>query len=302
MVAFLLHISHWASRPFPWYFDASPRPLSQAASSARAGCTNKECKDAKVKIGKGELRVGTWIENERFQSGCVTPKVLANIRTAWEDIRSDETDYNSLDGYEELPELYQAKIRDALEQGHVDNADWKGDLECNQPGAKFFRVPGSKKKKQAEDADAKNGDSVKPSENTQEKAADVKDDDSKPGGKKARATKNGTEEEKPTKNGKKPAAKKKGTSDETSADADVDAGAQSKKRGRPQKAGAEDSTKPAKKGTKRKATKDDYHEAAGEEKPKRRGRPTKGQKSQTDDQDGAPEKPKRGRKKATESD
>lgn len=56
----------------------------------------------------------------------MTPKVLANIRTAWEDIRSNETDYNSLDGYDELPELYQDKIRVALEQGHVDNADWKG--------------------------------------------------------------------------------------------------------------------------------------------------------------------------------
>lgn len=38
------------------------------ASTSRAGCQNKECKDEKVKISKGELRFGTWIDTERFQS------------------------------------------------------------------------------------------------------------------------------------------------------------------------------------------------------------------------------------------
>lgn len=37
---------------------------------------------------------------------------------------NDDLDY--LDGYEELPEDLQKKVRQALEQGHVDDEDWNG--------------------------------------------------------------------------------------------------------------------------------------------------------------------------------
>lgn len=40
----------------------------ELASTGRAGCQNKECKDQKAKIEKGELRFGTWVDSQNFQS------------------------------------------------------------------------------------------------------------------------------------------------------------------------------------------------------------------------------------------
>lgn len=37
-----------------------------------------------------------------------------------------KSDYSLLDGYDELPEELQEKVRRALENGHVDDEDWKG--------------------------------------------------------------------------------------------------------------------------------------------------------------------------------
>lgn len=57
--------------------------------------------------------------------GCVTPKQFVNIRAKLtpEDGTLDAT---SLDGYDELSEDLQTKIKEAIEQGHVADADWKG--------------------------------------------------------------------------------------------------------------------------------------------------------------------------------
>ena len=52
--------------------------------------------------------------------GCVTPKVLQNING------SIEGNYDLLDGYEDLPEGDQEKVRKALEDGHVDDDDFNG--------------------------------------------------------------------------------------------------------------------------------------------------------------------------------
>lgn len=41
---------------------------TEQASTGRAGCKNKECKDQGIKILKGELRHGSWVDTERFQS------------------------------------------------------------------------------------------------------------------------------------------------------------------------------------------------------------------------------------------
>ncbi|PYI02265.1 zf-PARP-domain-containing protein [Aspergillus sclerotiicarbonarius CBS 121057] len=124
----------------------------EEASTGRAGCKNKECKDQGIKIAKGELRHGSWVDTERFQSyawrhwGCVTPKIVANMIEAVGDANeSGERDYTALDGYEELPQEAQAKVRKALEQGHVDDEDWKGDVELNRPGKTGFRKRASKK-------------------------------------------------------------------------------------------------------------------------------------------------------------
>ena len=52
--------------------------------------------------------------------GCVTPEVLHN----WHE--KAEGDMDLIDGYDELPDDAQEKVKRALEQGHVDDEDWKG--------------------------------------------------------------------------------------------------------------------------------------------------------------------------------
>ncbi|EAW21262.1 uncharacterized protein NFIA_064260 [Aspergillus fischeri NRRL 181] len=143
----------------------------QAASTGRAGCQNKECKEEKIKIGKGELRLGTWVDTEKLQSffwrhwGCVTPKIIANLNEAVEEASGDSKDLDAIDGFEELPSGYQEKVRKALEQGHVDDEDWKGDPEMNRPGMMGFRKRAPKKKKtdeeEAESASEKEGKTPK---------------------------------------------------------------------------------------------------------------------------------------------
>ena len=55
-----------------------------------------------------------------FNRGCVTPKVLFN----WKE--SSGLDMELVDGYEELPEDQQEKVKRAIEQCHVDDDDWNG--------------------------------------------------------------------------------------------------------------------------------------------------------------------------------
>ena len=48
----------------------------------------------------------------------MTPKQISNLK------KGIEGDPNQLDGYDELPEGFQQKIVNALEQGHIDDEDW----------------------------------------------------------------------------------------------------------------------------------------------------------------------------------
>ena len=52
--------------------------------------------------------------------GCVTPAVLHN----WHEVA--QGDMEMVDGYDDLPDDAKAKIKRALEQGHVDDEDWGG--------------------------------------------------------------------------------------------------------------------------------------------------------------------------------
>ncbi len=52
--------------------------------------------------------------------GCVTPQVLANV------VKYIEGEYELFDGLVDLEEEDQETIKRALEQGHVDDDDWKG--------------------------------------------------------------------------------------------------------------------------------------------------------------------------------
>lgn len=55
-----------------------------------------------------------------FSRGCVTPKQIANLKDAIDD------DATELDGYEDLPEDFQDKVRMAVQEGHVADEDWGG--------------------------------------------------------------------------------------------------------------------------------------------------------------------------------
>ena len=49
--------------------------------------------------------------------GCVTPKQLTNIKDAIDG------DFDLLDGFDELPEEDQARVRQALDSGHIAEED-----------------------------------------------------------------------------------------------------------------------------------------------------------------------------------
>ena len=48
----------------------------------------------------------------------MTPRQISNLQ---KDVEGDPT---QLDGYDELPEDFQQKVVNALEQGHIDDEDW----------------------------------------------------------------------------------------------------------------------------------------------------------------------------------
>ncbi|KAJ5472062.1 hypothetical protein N7539_008631 [Penicillium diatomitis] len=132
--------------------------LLAEVSPDSAGCHNKECRDHNIEITKGEIRVGTWVE--KFKSwrwrhwGCTTPLVLANmIKNLFgkEELKGDE-DFDRIVGWKGLSKTQQDAVRKALTERHIPDEDWKGDVECNRPGKRGFRL--SKKKARAKkDAD-----------------------------------------------------------------------------------------------------------------------------------------------------
>ena len=56
-----------------------------------------------------------------------------------------------IDGYEDIPPEAQEKVLRAIHQGHIDDEDWKYDVEKNRPGEKGFRNTPKKKKKKGGD-------------------------------------------------------------------------------------------------------------------------------------------------------
>ena len=50
----------------------------------------------------------------------MTPLQLSRVKEAIEG------DFSMFDGYEDLPRDLQEKVERALENGHVDDEDWKG--------------------------------------------------------------------------------------------------------------------------------------------------------------------------------
>ncbi|KAF2445117.1 zf-PARP-domain-containing protein [Karstenula rhodostoma CBS 690.94] len=157
----------------------------EESKNARASCKNTECKNAGVKIQKGELRFATQVTIQDHTSwaykhwGCVTPAQVANL------VEESGGDTDMVDGYEELPAELQEKVDFALQNGHVPDEDWKGDIECNRPGQKGFRLTAAQKKKKAKKDAEDDEDAPKPKAK-RGRANKGDDDDEAPAPKKAR--------------------------------------------------------------------------------------------------------------------
>lgn len=261
--------------------------------------------------------------------------MIENIVTAWKEILpSEEPDYTVLDGYDELPEDLQLKVRTAITQGHVDDSDWKGVSQPNfVPTTNVISLtkPGSRGQPPWQDwiprswrsqgQECQRGGKVccilcsdQRSNLTKKKVAttegsDANDDTvpadkpkSKPKkvapGKKAAANEDseasGTEETE-----QKPAANTKKPRVKKPATA-ANADAPPKKRGRPAKAAAtETAAQPAKKGTKRKTSEEEAQDSEPEKPKRARGKVSKTSTLPNDDETAPPTKAARGRKKAS---
>ena len=235
----------------------------------RATCKNTECKANKVIIPKGELRFGTFITIQDHQSwaykhwGCVTPQQLGNVQTELDN------DPENLDGYEELPDDIKQKIAQAIQQGHVDDEDWRGDVELNRPGMKGFRVKTPKKNREEGEEDVADIESPSKGKGKGKKRVKKDDDDEE-------------EDEAPKKKKSRGKAKKVADLDDDDLDDDEpEAPPPKKQRGKP-KATKDDEVEveasvPAKakgKGKGKKAAKSEQEENgveddADEEKPKK---------------------------------
>lgn len=189
----------------------------EISGNSRAACQNAKCKDGD-KIQKGEIRQGVMVKIKEHESmrwrhwGCVTPTVLKNW---WEAAGEDLT---MVDGYEELPEDAQEKVRKALEEGHVDDDDWNGDEDMNRYN------PGNPRQ----------GMYSTESKSKKAKKGDVEDDavEKKPAKKRGRKPADVGQDEKPAKKARGKKAK------DEAADEDEPAPPPAKK-GRPKKAKAE---------------------------------------------------------------
>ncbi|KDE05424.1 hypothetical protein MVLG_04219 [Microbotryum lychnidis-dioicae p1A1 Lamole] len=91
------------------------------SKSAQAGCKGpKPCSG--TKIGKGELRFGTVVDimgRTSFQWrhwGCLTKTVLANVKN-----KIDKAE--DIDGFEDLREEDQERVKKAYETGHIAPED-----------------------------------------------------------------------------------------------------------------------------------------------------------------------------------
>lgn len=52
--------------------------------------------------------------------GCVTPKQIVGVKSSIED------DLDLFDGFDELPDDFQEKVKTALANGHIADDDWTG--------------------------------------------------------------------------------------------------------------------------------------------------------------------------------
>jgi len=146
----------------------------EASPNNRAGCQTAPCKKEGVKITKGELRFAVQVTINEHQSwqyrhwGCVTPKQIENL------LETCGGDTDMVDGFDELPDEYQDKIKFALEHRHVPDEDWKGDIELNRPGVQGKKKRAPKKNSNTKDDDANEAEGTEEPEDKPKKKRAVK--------------------------------------------------------------------------------------------------------------------------------
>ncbi|KAM3526605.1 hypothetical protein MY4038_006738 [Beauveria bassiana] len=128
---------------------------AELSGNNRAGCKDGVCKKAAIKITKGELRFGTWVEIDTHGSW------------SWKHWQNSEV---------------QEKVRRCVKQAHIDPEDFKGK---NKPGEKGIRLSAKEKaalektdetKKRGRDSKAKG-----------KKVKDEEEDEGEPPAKKTKA-------------------------------------------------------------------------------------------------------------------
>ncbi|KAI3544873.1 phosphatidylinositol 3 [Colletotrichum filicis] len=235
----------------------------EVSPNNRAGCTDGVCKKAAAKCLKGSLRFGTWtkiMDHESFKWkhwGCVSGEQMQHVRELCE--RNGKFDFDAFDGYDEMgdhPDL-QAKIRSAIEQGHIDAEDFNGDPWMNKLGQRGIR---GKKPKDWDDGEEEDEDEAPAKGKKRGRKAADEVEEEKPKAKRtkkaaAKAETEDEEEEKPKPKAKR-GARKSAIKEEESDDGEPIA-APKLKRG------------PAKKAAAVKKEESDAEEAEEAPKPKR---------------------------------
>jgi serine/threonine-protein kinase ATR len=114
---------------------------TEISSTNRAGCQDGYCKSHGIKILKGELRFGTFVEIQEHQSwrykhwGCVSGFQIENVRKSMQgsnEVPADgEYRWDFLDGLSDLPEDLQDKIKTAIREGKIADEDFRG-VSCSR--------------------------------------------------------------------------------------------------------------------------------------------------------------------------
>ncbi|KAK9430690.1 hypothetical protein V1505DRAFT_370480 [Lipomyces doorenjongii] len=204
------------------------------AKQGRAGCKGPACKSEAVKIGKGELRLGVFVtigDNQSWQWRhwtCVTPQVIQNIKSKVESLPE------GLDGYDEISPEDQKRVASALEEGHVADSEYKGDIETNRLGAKNPRKRRSKKEA-PDDAEERENGETKTEDTTGEK---VEEQVEEAGKSSTRGRKKGASNKRHSEDGEFDDEKKRQRVDEPKDSDDLLASSVKRGRGRPKKSDA----------------------------------------------------------------
>ncbi|KAH7412269.1 hypothetical protein DE146DRAFT_751396 [Phaeosphaeria sp. MPI-PUGE-AT-0046c] len=113
------------------YHGEGPKWRLEHAATGQAGCQQASCKRDKVKIAKGELRIGTHTLFDRDSEeprwymawrhwGCATSHQIKGLIGVTED------DATKAPGYDRLSTEAQEQVRLAFENGKIVDKDFKG--------------------------------------------------------------------------------------------------------------------------------------------------------------------------------